>query len=123
VVNELNITTWVSEYTVPPFLTSALDGDEWSASRPARFTPDAHWVGGWVGPRADLDTVEKNILAPWGIEPRQYRRYTDSAIPAPEIIHVRGVSDLPAKQYFSFPPHIGAAAAKRNKYLKSVFIK
>jgi hypothetical protein len=24
---------------VPPFLTSALDGGEWSASRPGRFTP------------------------------------------------------------------------------------
>jgi hypothetical protein len=32
-------------------LTSALDGDEWSASRPGRFTPkerapDTHWIGG-----------------------------------------------------------------------------
>jgi hypothetical protein len=34
----------------PPFLTSALDGGEWSASRPGRFTSgeiaaDTHWVG------------------------------------------------------------------------------
>jgi hypothetical protein len=38
------------------FLTSVLVVDEWSASRPDRFTPgerDAgtHWMGGWVGPR------------------------------------------------------------------------
>jgi hypothetical protein len=42
-------------------LTSALGGGEWSASRPGRFTPavsysDIHWIGGWAGPRAGLDT-------------------------------------------------------------------
>jgi hypothetical protein len=46
------------------FLTSALAGGEWSASRRRRFTPgevalDTHWIGGWVGPRASLDDVEK----------------------------------------------------------------
>jgi hypothetical protein len=46
------------------FLTSALVEGEWSASRPCRFTigesvPSTHWVGGWVGPRAGLDDVEK----------------------------------------------------------------
>jgi hypothetical protein len=35
------------------FLTSALVGGEWSASRPGRFTPGEralgiHWIGGWV---------------------------------------------------------------------------
>jgi hypothetical protein len=45
-------------------LTSALDGGEWSASRPDRFTPKerapvTHWIGGWVGPRAVLDAVVK----------------------------------------------------------------
>jgi hypothetical protein len=34
-------------------LTSALDGGEWSASHPGRFTsreraPGTHWLGGWV---------------------------------------------------------------------------
>jgi hypothetical protein len=43
-------------------LTSALDGGEWSASRPGRFTPRerapvTHWIGDWVGPRAGLDVV------------------------------------------------------------------
>jgi hypothetical protein len=48
-------------------LTSALDGGEWSASRIGRFTPGdrapgIHWLGGWVGSRADLDVVEKKKL-------------------------------------------------------------
>jgi hypothetical protein len=46
------------------FLTSALVGEEWLHSLPCRFThgertPGTHWIGGWVGPRADLDDVEK----------------------------------------------------------------
>jgi hypothetical protein len=41
------------------FLTSALAGGEWSASRPGRFTPGAHCIGGWVDSRAGLDNVEK----------------------------------------------------------------
>jgi hypothetical protein len=50
-------------------VTSALDGGEWSASRPGRFTPrerapGSHWIGGWVGPRAVLDAVvlEKLVI-------------------------------------------------------------
>jgi hypothetical protein len=41
-------------YSSYSFLTSALDGGEWSASRPGRtFTPGernprTHWTGGWV---------------------------------------------------------------------------
>jgi hypothetical protein len=41
------------------FLTSALAGDEWSASRPGRFTPGTHWIGGWMDARAGLDDVKK----------------------------------------------------------------
>jgi hypothetical protein len=41
------------------FLTSAPVGGKWSASRPCRFTPGTHWIGGWVGPRAGLDDLEK----------------------------------------------------------------
>jgi hypothetical protein len=40
------------------FLTSALDGGEWSTSRPGCFTPCTHWIGGWVGPRGGLDAVK-----------------------------------------------------------------
>jgi hypothetical protein len=44
-------------------LASALDGDEWSASRPCRFTRmerdySTHWTGGWVDPRTGLGAVE-----------------------------------------------------------------
>jgi hypothetical protein len=58
------------------FLTSALDGGEWRASRRGRFTPrvrapGTHRIGGWVGPRAVLDaTVKRKIPSlPPGIEP------------------------------------------------------
>jgi hypothetical protein len=47
------------------FLTSALVGSGWSASRPSRLTPRekapcAHSIEGWVGPRAGLDDMEKH---------------------------------------------------------------
>jgi hypothetical protein len=46
------------------FLTSALVGGEWSASRPDGFThgeraPGTHWTGGWVDPRASLGDTER----------------------------------------------------------------
>ena len=37
--------------------TSALDGYECSVSLPGRSTPVTHWMGGSVGPRAELDDV------------------------------------------------------------------
>jgi hypothetical protein len=48
-------------------LTSALDGGEWSALLPGRFTPkerapSTHWNGGWVGLRAGLDMVLKSKI-------------------------------------------------------------
>jgi hypothetical protein len=58
---------WEVEVQLHAFLTSALDGAEWSASRPGRFTlrelgPGTHWIGGWVGPRAGLDVVVKRKI-------------------------------------------------------------
>jgi hypothetical protein len=50
------------------FMTSALDGGEWSASRPGRTiplekgTPGTHCTGGWVGPRAGLDTQARGDI-------------------------------------------------------------
>jgi hypothetical protein len=54
-------------YSSTHSLTSALDGGEWSASRPGRFThkertPGTHWIGGWVGSRAVLDAVVKRKI-------------------------------------------------------------
>jgi hypothetical protein len=53
--------------TVPPFLTSVLDGGEWSASRSGHFisggrASGTHWVGGWVGPRAGLDAADRKTM-------------------------------------------------------------
>jgi hypothetical protein len=82
-------------YSSTHSLTSALDGDEWSASRRGSFTPreralGTHWIGGWVGPRAVLDAVVKREIP----SPRREsnprtptvqpvaQRYTDWAITA-----------------------------------------
>jgi hypothetical protein len=54
-------------YSFTHSLTSVLDGGEWLASRPGRFTPretasDIHWIGGWVGPRLVLDELVKRRI-------------------------------------------------------------
>jgi hypothetical protein len=46
------------------FLTSALDGSEWSVSYRLHFTPgkrihSTHCTGSWVGPIADLDKARR----------------------------------------------------------------
>jgi hypothetical protein len=46
------------------FLTSALVGGEWSASRPDRYNPGrkapgTHWIGGWVDLTVGLDDMKK----------------------------------------------------------------
>jgi hypothetical protein len=62
------------------FLSLALAGSEWSASRPGRFTsgeraPGTHWIGVWVDHRAGLDDVEKRkFLPPPGLEVRPLGR-------------------------------------------------
>jgi hypothetical protein len=54
---------WV-EVQLNSFLTSALGGGVWSASRPGRFYPrkraGTHCTGGWVGPGAGLDRCGKS---------------------------------------------------------------
>jgi hypothetical protein len=54
-------------YSSTHSLTPGLDGGQLSASRPGRFTPKerapgTHWIGGWVGPRAVMDTVVKRKI-------------------------------------------------------------
>jgi hypothetical protein len=62
------------------FLASALVQGERSASRQGRYTPGetapgTHWIGGWVGPRAGLDTVvKKKFLTLLGLELRPLGR-------------------------------------------------
>jgi hypothetical protein len=51
---------WENGGITPPFLSSAQDVGEWSASRPGRFAPwerapCTHCIGGSVGPRTGLD--------------------------------------------------------------------
>jgi hypothetical protein len=58
---------WRSGGIAAPLLISALDEDELSTSLPNRFNPRAraictHWIGGWVGPRAGLDSVQHTIM-------------------------------------------------------------
>jgi hypothetical protein len=60
---------WGSGGTAPPFLTSALDGGERSASRLCRFTfgvtaPGTHWMGGWVGLRVGPDAAPAGVSDP-----------------------------------------------------------
>jgi hypothetical protein len=81
-------------YSSYSFSTSALDGGEWSASRPGRaFTPGTHCTGSWVGPRAGRDTETRGkIRCPCrGSNPDRpvvqpvVRDYTAWANPAPGI--------------------------------------
>jgi hypothetical protein len=53
----------------PPFLTSEL------GFTPGEIAPGTHWIGGWMGPSASLDAVEKRQILPLpGIEPRPSSR-------------------------------------------------
>jgi hypothetical protein len=57
------------EWTLPPFWTYTLDGEEWSASRPGHLTTGEttlgiHWIGVSVGHRTLLDDMEKGKSCP-----------------------------------------------------------
>jgi hypothetical protein len=59
--------TWGSGGVGPTFLTLAVDG-EWSAPHTDRVTREernlgAHWIRGWMKPRAGLNAVEKRIFS------------------------------------------------------------
>jgi hypothetical protein len=65
---------WRVDVWLHAFLTSTLDGGEWSASLPGRFSPresaaGTHWIGGWVGPRTGLDVVVKTKIPSPRLEP------------------------------------------------------
>jgi hypothetical protein len=44
--------------------TSALDGDQWSVSRPSLFTPGIHWIGNWVGPTTGVNNAKRRKIFP-----------------------------------------------------------
>jgi len=62
----------------------ALDGGQWSASRPGRFntgerTSDTHWIGGWVG--------QKPVWKRWWREKSPYPcRESNPSRPAPSPV-------------------------------------
>jgi hypothetical protein len=70
---------------------SILDGGEWSALRPGRFTSgervhSTHWIGSWMGLGTGLDAVEKRKLSSPCRESNSnsplVSRYPDWVIPA-----------------------------------------
>jgi hypothetical protein len=95
---------WGSGGTGSSFLTLALEGGEWSASRPCHSTPKERvpgidWEGSWLGSRLGLDAVEKrqifhyresnSVLADRGLSPYRlncpcnsyYRNESASSLP------------------------------------------
>jgi len=57
------------EAQIHAFLTTALDGGEWSVSCLSHFTPrvkapGTHWTGGCVGPTASLEMAVRRKLIP-----------------------------------------------------------
>ena len=64
-------------------MTAALEGGKWSAARLGRTLPrertGTHFTGGWVGPRAGLESAENLALTgirSWTVQP-VVSRYTD----------------------------------------------
>jgi hypothetical protein len=91
------------------FLSSALAGVQWSATRPGRFAAGeratvAHWIGGWVGRITGLDDVEKILDRTRTRTPDSSvvkpvsSRYIDHAIPASLVIlYVKWQSPSPTR--------------------------
>jgi hypothetical protein len=50
------------EQYIHAFITSGLDGGEWSASCPGEITPITNWIWGWVGPTVGLKAVAKRKI-------------------------------------------------------------
>jgi hypothetical protein len=95
---------------------SALRGGEWSASHFGRITtgertPGADGIGGRVGPRTDLDSVEIRKIT-WPCQKSTpatqhvARRYTEWGIPDPEKLTVLAFYDIQTRyisKIVSFP--------------------
>jgi hypothetical protein len=62
------------------------NGSRLGRGLPPGMDPSSYWVGGWVGPRAGMDTEDNPLPIP-RIETRSYslvRHYIDWATPAPD---------------------------------------
>jgi hypothetical protein len=94
------------------FLTSALDGGEWSAARHGDFTPGEQprvhiaWEAGWALEPSRSGGEEKRYLALAGIEPRssspQPSHYTDWASPTPNMQKSAAACLIYESQYFKY---------------------
>jgi hypothetical protein len=79
-------------YSSYSYLTSALDGGEWSASRPGRALPPekgppvpAGYKTGWAPEPVWTQRPEEKSSAPAPIVQPVDRHYTDWATPAPSV--------------------------------------
>jgi hypothetical protein len=84
-------------------LTSALDGGEWSASRPGHFTPrerapGTDWIGGWVGRRAVLNAVKRKIPSPRR-EKKQKGKRVQQYLYSSSLIQLRALSWISGSSY------------------------
>jgi len=69
--HEYNMTHGGVDVQLYVFLTSALDGSEWSAWSSGRFiigvkVAGIHWAGKWLGPRAGLDLAARTEIPATG---------------------------------------------------------
>jgi hypothetical protein len=55
---------WGNGGIAPSFLTSVLDGGEWSAWCFGHLTRDTHWIGGWVSLKVRLNDMDKRKILP-----------------------------------------------------------
>jgi hypothetical protein len=98
----------------PSFLTSALDGSEWSASLPSHFTPRGkspltHGIGGWVGSKTSLDDVKRRKILPLpGLEFRPLGRPAHK-----QSLYRLRYPGAPIKSSMFLNRFIGRAAAQR----------
>jgi len=65
--DEISTIPWKREVEGHAFLTSALDGSEWSAYFSG--APGTCWTGGCVGLKVGLDVAMNRLCPPLGIEP------------------------------------------------------
>jgi hypothetical protein len=108
--------------TDPPFLTSALDGGEWSDSRPDRFIPGKrtagiHWTGVWVSRSGHCGT-EKNFLPLPEIEPLSSIQQTVTKSTEPSQLVLNKI--LVLFESINIVSHMAIARQQLGKYIFEV---